>query len=342
MAEREYVGAVHVHSNFSDGSSPVSDIIAAATDVGLDFLVMSDHNSDNTALQGLTGWHDGMLCLSAPEIGARGNPHFLAFGLTDVAATNGMDAPDAIEEACRRGAENFIAHPHVANIRLWSRKPAGWTYWDTDAFCGIEIWSYMHDVCHNAVPWRLPILFFRHRLLVSGPRPETLQLWDRLCRRKRIAALGSLDNHATRKFVIRKIFPHKDLFRTLRTHVICEPLPADGAAAIQAVTRALIEGSSFVAMDAWADSSGFGVHVDGPGGTVGLGQETTWSAGMRLHVRSPRPALLSVVRDGRVLERRRQSSGLELPIDVPGVYRIEGHLGRRPWVFTNPIYLREG
>ncbi len=168
MAEREYVGAVHVHSNFSDGYAPVDDIIAAAVDVGLDFLVMSDHDSDNTALQGLTGWHDGMLCLSAPEIGARGNPHFLAFALTDVSATSGMDAPDAIEEACRQGAGNFIAHPHVAQIRLWSRKPVGWTYWDTDAFCGIEIWSYMHDVCHKSVPWRLPILLLRHRLLVGG------------------------------------------------------------------------------------------------------------------------------------------------------------------------------
>ena len=127
----------------------------------------------------------------------------------------------------------------------------------------------------------------------------------------------------------------------MRTHVICEPLPTDGPAAIQTVTRALTEGSSFIAMDAWGDSSGFDMHVEGPSGTVTLGRETTWSPGMKLHVRSPLPAQLTVIRDGATLESRSQCSGFELPIEIPGVYRVEGRLGKKPWVFTNPVYLRE-
>jgi hypothetical protein len=32
---------------------------------------------------------------------------------------------------------------------------------------------------------------------------------------------------------------------------------------------------------------------------------------------------------------------LELAVEAPGVYRVEAWLGDRPWVFTNPIYLRD-
>ncbi|MBN2581534.1 MAG: PHP domain-containing protein [Planctomycetes bacterium] len=340
MAEREYIGAIHLHSTFSDGRRPVEEIIAEARRAELDYIIVCDHNSDDTARRGLTGWHDGLLVLSAPEVGGRGCPHFLAFGLKDLDALVEKPSPEALEDAFAQGAANVIAHPHAAHIAFLPRKPVDWTYWDTAAFRGMEIWSYMHDVCHNAVPWRLPLVFTWHRLLVTGPRRETLELWDRLCRERRVAAFGSLDNHASRRAVIREMYPHRDLFRTIRTHVVCETLPEDGAAAIEQLTDALLEGKSFIAMDAWSPAAGFTFRVEG-GATLGLGRETLWQPGMRLVVESPQPADLAVVRDGDIIERRPACRRLELPAERPGVYRIEGRLRRRPWVFTNPIYLRE-
>jgi hypothetical protein len=37
-----------------------------------------------------------------------------------------------------------------------------------------------------------------------------------------------------------------------------------------------------------------------------------------------------------------EAGGAALVHDVegPGVYRVEVALGRRPWIFSNPIYLR--
>ncbi len=42
---RDYRGALHVHSRYSDGSGPVDEIVAAAQAAGLDLLLIADHNT---------------------------------------------------------------------------------------------------------------------------------------------------------------------------------------------------------------------------------------------------------------------------------------------------------
>src|SRR5687768_4516500 len=42
---RWYAGDLHAHSQHSDGDSPVADIVQRAEDVGLDFFVITDHDS---------------------------------------------------------------------------------------------------------------------------------------------------------------------------------------------------------------------------------------------------------------------------------------------------------
>ena len=39
----EYVGNVHIHSLYSDGGESVADIAQAASENGLDFIVLNDH-----------------------------------------------------------------------------------------------------------------------------------------------------------------------------------------------------------------------------------------------------------------------------------------------------------
>lgn len=42
---KDYKGACHIHTEYSDGSIPVSDVITSAQDAGLDFVILSDHNT---------------------------------------------------------------------------------------------------------------------------------------------------------------------------------------------------------------------------------------------------------------------------------------------------------
>ena len=47
-----------------------------------------------------------------------------------------------------------------------------------------------------------------------------------------------------------------------------------------------------------------------------------------------------MLRDGVRIEAK-TASELATEVNGPGVYRVEVKLGGRPWVFSNPIYLRD-
>lgn len=341
MADREYIGCIHVHSTYSDGASTVPEIVAIASQEGLDYLVVADHRSDGCRESGQTGWHGPLLCLSAPEIGLRGDPHFLVFCPQDIQSLEPLSPGEALAAAAQRGGLTILAHPHPAELKVYKRPPVGWTNLDSYVFDGIEIWSYLHDICHKLNPWRLARFWRNHQSLVRGPRPETLRLWDDLCRWRCVAGIGALDNHATRLPLVGPTLPHGDLFRLFRTHVFCEKLPDDGDTAERALARALASGRAFAAMDGWGDATGFRLRAEGPNLSLGFGDETAFAGGARLVVTSPRSAELTVLRDGEVIERKPEARALALPLDRPGVYRVEARLAGRPWVFTNPIYLRD-
>lgn len=342
MAERRYIGCVHLHSAFSDGAESVESIVAAAREAGLDFVVISDHDSDACREAGLVGWHDGVLCMSAPEIGGWKRPHFLHFVPGPIDDVDSSRPLEALETTAERGGLNFIAHPHPAELSIWPSRPVGWTQWQTDAYCGMELWSYMHDVCHLMRPWQVFTFARRHTRMISGPRPETLEQWDRLCQDRRVAAIAGLDNHARRFALVGTFLPHAELFRTQRNHVQCEELPEDGLAAELTLSRAMAEGRTLLALDLWADAREFSFTVSRSGDAppVGMGQEVRFAPGMVLHVRSPEPAELTIVRDGCTVERRTGTTLIDRPVDAPGVYRVEARHRGRPWVWTNPIYIR--
>ena len=341
MTDREYVGCIHVHTTFSDGHASIEEVIAAGQEADLDYVAVTDHNSDTCRQWGFARRHGHLLCLSAPEIGRRGKPHFLTFGLDDIAPLAQMSAREGIDYARRRGARNFVAHPHPADIPFSLRLPGGWTDWETDAFCGLEIWSYAHDICHRQPPWRWYKLWLSHESLVTGPRPETLAVWDYVCRRRRLAAIGSLDNHAYRLPLLGEMLPHLILFRLMRTHVVCPQWPPDDRAAEKALVDALADGRAFIAMDGWGNAGGFRFEALGADRVLGFGQEAPFAGGWALRVSSPRPAELRILRDGEAVGGVESGATLELPADRPGVYRVEARLSGRPWVYTNPIYLRQ-
>ena len=59
----EYVGAIHIHTTFSDGRGDVESIAQIGGTVGLDFLLFSDHMTLEPLHLGLEGWHGDTLVL---------------------------------------------------------------------------------------------------------------------------------------------------------------------------------------------------------------------------------------------------------------------------------------
>ena len=64
----EIVGAVHLHSNYSDGSLSISEIAAIANTTDLDFLMFTDHNTLEPKRHGLEGWYGNVLVIIGCEI----------------------------------------------------------------------------------------------------------------------------------------------------------------------------------------------------------------------------------------------------------------------------------
>jgi len=74
-----------------------------------------------------------------------------------------------------------------------------------------------------------------------------------------------------------------------------------------------------------------------------MGQEAQFSPGI-LVIKLPGYGLTRIIKDGSLLQTE-YGSGLSIKIHEGGVYRAEvlrktPLFGWRPWIFSNPIYLR--
>jgi predicted metal-dependent phosphoesterase TrpH len=84
----EYVGAIHIHSTYSDGSGTVDEIIKTAQEVDLDFIILTDHNTLRAKTDGKEGWHKDTFLLVGSEINDKKNlNHYLALGIEKTFST---------------------------------------------------------------------------------------------------------------------------------------------------------------------------------------------------------------------------------------------------------------
>ena len=79
MANYDYRGAIHCHTNYSDGTGSVEDVMKAANDAGLDFVMMTDHDTMKPRDDGHEKWHGSTLLIVGTEITPPNN-HYIVFG----------------------------------------------------------------------------------------------------------------------------------------------------------------------------------------------------------------------------------------------------------------------
>jgi hypothetical protein len=335
----EYVGAVHLHSCYSDGSGTVREITAAARRAGLDFVVLTDHDTLRPAEDRWDGWHDGVLVVVGVEVTCQFRSHIVVFGAREVAALRFKPLARVLFDLQNQGAVAFVAHAHPAHIMGFSMKAGELTDWEVAGFAGVELWSFMHDICDGMAPWRIPSFIRNWPQRVRGPNATTVAHWDRVTARRRFPAIGSLDNHA---FIVpglgATILSYEDGFRTLRTHVLAQECTGRRDDA-RLITDTLCRGRAFLALDMVAPATGFRFEADGRRGDhLQMGDEATWAGPAVLEVRSPVEAELTLLRAGRPVAET-VGTALRYTAEAPGVYRAEARLGGKPWVYTNPIYL---
>ncbi len=346
---KDYKGACHIHTKYSDGTIPIPDVIISAQDADLDFIILSDHNTLLPKHDGWEGWHDDLLVIVGMEVSPRRSGHFLALNMhplngkrsADLGKYRHMTSRDCLDDVTGNGGTAFIVHPLgkkkiVFNINLQS-----WHDWKQNGFAGIEIWSYLHDWIDDLKLSNLWHFYKHPNLQIKGPDPKLLSLWDRLGQKRKVVGISGLDAHLRRIPLVKiPIFTYKELFKTIRTHVLIDGELAKSDEAIQSIYNAHKEGRCYISFDLLADATGFTFVADSGNKIYHMGDEIfNIENEIRFSIKSPHPATIRLLRNGKI-HKESKGTSLETSSTEKGVFRVEAYIENRPWVFTNPIYVR--
>lgn len=346
----EYVGNLHIHSLFSDGAGTVPVIAQTAARAGLDFIILNDHDymTDDLHLDN-EGVYGEVLVLMGQEIGERYN-HYLAYDLKEMVKDKALSPQDVIDRVNDQGGFGFLSHPFEKGMRFTGKSVAyTWNDLSVTGYTGLCIWNFASRWKERVkTPFHgLFFLLFKSQML-KGPSKRGLSFWDELCRKQKVVAVGGSDAHGSvfKWGPIRlKPLPYEYVLNSVNVHILLDRmLPTDFAGAKTQVYAALRKGRLFVAHDNLDPSRGFRFYYVSEGcDHLIMGQEMAFRPGT-LSCEIPKQGEIRLLKDGAIQKRWRDEKA-SYRVEEAGVYRIEvyRHLlffGWRPWIFSNPIYLR--
>jgi len=343
----EYIGAIHMHSVFSDGSGEVPQIAKFADEVGLDYIILTDHNTLRALDEGYENWYGNTLCLVGSEINDKENKnHYLAFGINKTYSTR-TSAKEYVRKIKEDGGIGFLAHPHEKRQHMKEHPPYPWIEWDTEDFNGIEIWNHMSEWMENLTEDNKYQAFLHPLRTITAPQKETLKLWDELNLKRKVVGIGGVDAHAHKYnllgFLEVEIFPYKVLFKSIRTHILLknELIRDNSEESIRntkkTIYNALADGKCFFANDYHADSKGFRFFAEADDKIYQMGDYINRTDKIKLRVLLPvKEAEIKLIRNGEEIADTFNNSA-DFIIERNGVYRVEVYIHNKAWVYSNHI-----
>lgn len=350
MYDFEYIGNLHIHSHYSDGINSVEEIAGVAADVGLEFICINDHmhlteflNLDDE------GFYGNVLVLVGSEIGRRYH-HYLAFNIKKNINPDNLPPQEVIDQVNAQGGFGFLAHPFEKGMPFTEKSLAyTWNDLSVTDYAGICIWNFssrwkerVKTVFHGIF-----FLIFKCQTL-KGPSRKTLAFWDEQCKKRRMVAIGGSDAHGSLFHwgpIRLQPLPYHYVLNTVNVHLILETrLDKDFQCAKNNIYEVLKQGRLFIANDRLSPARGFRFSFAFDSGPeLFMGEEDQFNKGV-LVIEAPAYGEIRLIKDG-VLERTWRGTRAVYKVSEKGVYRVEVYkylflFGWRPWIFSNPIYLR--
>src|SRR5687768_13643508 len=291
--------------------------------------MMTEHTEKDfdTAAMTLQGMHGGVLFINGNE----------------TSAANG---------------DRLLTLPNDVSIVAY---PEEFKNWETPGLDGVEIYNVFTNTrranplvaffdvlwSHRAYPDLLFALYYE--------RPnESLKKWDQALARARLTATPGNNSHANIGISLRdssgktlagiQLDPYETSFRLVRLHVLLPPnTPLDATTLLQAIRS----GHCFTSFDLFADTSGFTFEATTSTATHIQGDQIPLQTDTRLRIHTPIAARVLLFKDGSVILNEAGITTKEIPVTERGVYRVEVYLpeveriiGEKPWIISNPIYVR--
>lgn len=356
----EMVGSVHFHTLQSDGSGTSAQIIEAAQEANLDFIIATDHAN---------GTGEKIAESEVPYNSSNASHHpksLLLFSESEIGTEEG--------HYLKIDGMKIIAHPFDPFIPWKNAEPGA-------EYDGIEIVngaSLAHDGIKKIFPALWALLFYpfnpNYSFLSIYENPvRELKFWDELNEKKKMAGFVATDAHANinlwqeRGWRIK--FPsYAALFKTMKMHLVTignlRELPFSKAKKL--LYNNLVQGKAYFAIDLLLDSSGFLFELwrtqkgrgkkdrkiemkAEMGETVKLrkGEKSFTKALLGIQIPSV-PKEIRLLRNGETIATT-NSEGLEFEINEAGVYRTEVYLTIKNifgmkrkvlWIGSNPIVVK--
>ncbi|MCR3921616.1 MAG: CehA/McbA family metallohydrolase [Firmicutes bacterium] len=340
-------GNIHIHSTHSDGAGTIMEIAQAAARVGLDYIIITDHHT----LKGLSdeGYLEGVLVLCGSEIN-RAHHHYLALGIKNEIAADDDNPQSVIDAVNKQGGVGIIAHPFEKGSPLvLDGITYPWHDWNVVGFAGIEVWNWSSQWRDGASNLCKGLYYaYLHPLgPITGPCPQALARFDKITRQRKITAIAGSDAHdwhINRGPIRRRIFPYGYLFKTANNGLLLQkPLSQDAGEAKEQILTALRAGRAFIVNHVVAEATAFSFTITSGDNEFSLGDTAPLTAQTKLNVCCPSAPRhhthITIVKDGATwLEHKDNQCSIK--VKESGTYRVEVRLKKKPWIFTNPIYVR--
>lgn len=343
----EYVGVIHIHSNFSDGSGEVPEIASYGKECGLDFLILTDHNTLRALNEGYEKWYDNTLMLIGCEINDKLNQnHLLAMGIDETITTR-IPATEYTKKVKELGGISFIAHPFEKRSSMAEHPPYPWLEWNSKDFDGIEIWNHMSEWMEGLTEQNKYNYFIHPLRSIVGPTEETLKMWDSLNLERKVVGIGGVDAHAHKVnllgFFEMEVFPYKVLFKSVRTHVFLDErlIPSqveqDVLHSKKSIYTSLKNGNCFVSNYYHGDAKGFRFFAEDGEHIHHMGESLPYTEKIKLRVILPNiSATIKLIHNGENISIL-EGYHAEFDVAKPGIYRVEIFLNQNAWIFSNHI-----
>ena len=353
-------GVVHVHSQQSDGGGTIVEIAEAAREVGLDFVVVTDHGNGTRGTR--SRYYEDILIVEGVEISTSGG-HYIAVGHEATPYPLGGDAKGVVEDVRRFGGLGIVAHPNSARPELrwkdltlpvdgveWINGDSQWRGSGLLAFAKAVTWYWLKPTESLGMLLRRPT--------------QTMNEWLN----RQVFGVGGVDAHARLLFgkggertadsLAFSLPSYETMFGLFDVRVsLDEPLSgfADRDALI--LLERLKKGRSYIVVDAYGEPGNFEFFAKRPdsgelvqmGDVVEQGSSLTFTA----RIAGATEVVIRLLRDGIVLKEKR-STELKYSGDDFQLEREDSRRGEvfwveifrsdvpwMPWIISNPIRVED-
>lgn len=356
----DYTGAIHMHSVFSDGTAKPDEIAGYANEVGLDYIILTDHNTLQAKQLGYDKLYGNTLLLVGYEINDLDNKnHYLTFGLNELVGKykdigggefgNILPAKEYVRLVKEKGGFGFIAHPFEKRNSFPQHPPYPWTEWDIDNYDGIEIWNHMSEWVEGLTENNQVNRFLHPLKSIVAPDINAVKKWDTDNMRRKVPAIGSVDAHAHKISLIGfynvEVFPYKVLFKSVRTNVLLDEKPDkhNYRKTSEQILNAIREGKSYIVNSYYGDARGFRFFARKDDKNYSMGDDiiTDNTSKILIECFIPKQAKVKLMKNGICIDESISTGGI-WNCDGYGNYRIECWINDRAWIFSNNIRILKG